>query len=245
MVKLHTNLFLAGLGAFLQMAVSDAPAHATLYTPAADSYVQSTTPTTNYGSNSLVQAKAEASTLWRKAYLRFEISSFAAPLTELTNVNLHLNFINSGVGGGGNTPTYQFQVWGLKHTSSGQLWSEATLNWNNAPANNTTHRNQFTSNATLLGEFSFVGKTSIVNFSSPDLLNFLKTDTDHRVTLMISRVSYGDGSYSHAFASKEMVGGIPARLELLSVPEPSTLILLGFASIGFFWKLRRARSRQS
>ena len=203
----------------------------------ADAFVLGGTSGLNYGNSpNLVVSGTEQA----KAYLRFDLSSIAAPLSSAS-----LEFTVSANDGGGTplntTPQdYVFQVYGLNDGSAagngvlGDNWAENVINYSNAPANTsagnavvvgpgTTDGGQ----ATLLGSFSVVGPvgTHTVALSGgvgSRLVNFLNADTNKRATFIVTRNVFtpvgmpapAPTAADSAFASKESGALAPPTLFL-------------------------------
>ena len=185
-----------------------------------------------------------------KAYIKFELPADFGTATSVT-LNLHCGAVHPSSYGG------EMNVHGLLDGAVGNDWRDLSpgsipgqpysdgLTWNNAPANDTSSGYQFTSDATgVLGTFMMTGGRyggyvgEEYNVSTPDLLNFINTDTDDQVTFMIGRV--GVSSAWHGIAAREM-GSQPGPILKLTyepVPEPVTMMLLG---LGGVLTLRRRR----
>ncbi len=160
-----------------------------------------------------------------KSYVRFDLSrlSFGSNMSAVQDATLSLDFISVTTG------TWQINIFGLKDSSSGQNWSETATTWNNAPANDKTSQGGVaagaTSDAVFLGTMTVSAKT-VFTFTSPELINFLKADTDGLATFIFTPVSY---AANIQFYAKEAitVGSthIAPTLEV-TIPEPATLTLL-------------------
>ena len=85
--------------------------------PAADAFVRSTTPTTNYGASTALYVDANGI---RKSYLRFDLSLVGGTVNSAT-LRIWANSAQS-VG---------YDVYGVGDTS----WDETTIDWDNQPAN--------------------------------------------------------------------------------------------------------------
>jgi hypothetical protein len=198
-------LFLACL-LIIPAALSRATSKTVTLSPVADSDVRWTTDPadSNY-------AKGDRPTLFinyvtstnneAKAYIRYQL-----PIDFGTASSATFSIVRVVMDSWDET----YNVYGLKDSAAGNDWQdlspgmyygacEGGLTWNNAPANNKTSGNGFTSDATaVLGTFSTLGANDggtnygTYTVSTPDLVSFLNTDTDKNVTLMISRA--GDSS---------------------------------------------------
>lgn len=226
-------------------------------TAEADSYVQKGNAGTNFGnSNSVVVKDSGSGTTTRKGYLRFDVSG--QPLSELSNAELALEVSINNNGGTPQDPTpktYTIDVYGLNDGDAGESWGEGTIDWNNAPANDTGD-NDILSNATLLGQFGvpalnpdlesdpiLVSFNNLMSDTPHALLDFLASDTDGQVTFILAR---DGGSNNLGFYSKEgaaLDGALAPTLTLFAqIPEPSALALiaLGLVSLGSIgWRRRR------
>jgi hypothetical protein len=230
-------------------------------TPEADSYVQLGEPSTNFGSSDHIVVKDSGTgTTTRKGYLRFDVSG--QPLDELTNAELQLEVSINNNGGSPLDPTpntYTVDIYGLNDADIGENWGESTIDWTNAPANDTAN-NDILSNATLLGQFGVPALNPtqestpiLVSFNNlmsaiPDaLLDFLAADTDGQVTFILAR---DGGDNNLAFYSVEGAtanGAFAPTLTLFApadaVPEPATLALgvIGLLLLCLVGRRRRGR----
>ncbi len=111
---------------------------------------------------------------------------------------------------------WTYEIYGLKDTAPGNGWTSIT--WNNAPANNSESGYLFTADATgVLGQITRGGVTGVNRTAtSPALNEFIRSDLDGTVTLMMVRIS--NSSANDTWASCEAVGFIPPRLKLTYSP---------------------------
>ena len=161
---------------------------------------------TNYGNNSNVTIKnANGNSYDRKAYIRFDIAG------SISEASLDLTVSTNNNGGGGTIPqTFTVEVFGLAE-SLDHTWTETDITWNNAPGNDTSSSN-FTADATLLGSFIVdpIPVGNIVSFSDPALVDFINSDTDNQITILLRRTVGTSSSHNLAFASKENSSGYSA-----------------------------------
>ncbi|ABB32827.1 protein of unknown function DUF1555 [Geobacter metallireducens RCH3] len=229
------------LAAGLFTALSFASAEAISITADKDAYVQSgTSANTNFGSALVDQVKRQDNSIYtRKSYFGFDLSGLGPyPIASAT---LDFNFVDSGAGTTLAGTTYQFEVFGLINELF-DSWSESTITWNNAPANRT---NNGLSNMMVasLGTFSLTGKgLGLHSFTSPELIDFLNSDTNDMATFIIRRNTNqpsNSQNYVHAFASSENTSIAGPTLNVTPVPEPSTLLCVGAGLIGLGLLKRR------
>jgi hypothetical protein len=166
----------------------------------------------NYGSSTIVGIKRDTALNGnnRKGYLRFDLSSIATPIEDAT-----LQLVYAGRSGDPPANPSTYYVFGLNDGHAGELWDESTITWNNAPGNNTSSTNGFISDqTTLLGTVSVlisqINVGDVIEFTSPELIEFLQNDTNGVVTIMLSRQQQ-NFSIEYA-ASKEHASLAPAAL---------------------------------
>ncbi len=151
----------------------------------------------------------------RRAYLTFDLASFASQLRGLDDAELVLDVESSGLGFSALVPDSRFAVYGVIADAL-DSWDESAVRWNNAPA---------ASNSGLeptlvrrLGTFTIRrgAAPAQVNFSTPDLLEFIRNDKNQLVTLVLLRET-GESEVQglvHAFAAKEHPTARPPALRL-------------------------------
>jgi VCBS repeat-containing protein len=184
----------------------------------ADTYIEGTSPNTNFGTAQSLRIKHADSAFNRKAYVRFDLEGASLDhATGLADAALRMNFVDSGAGTGGTTIDWEFEVFGLADGDSGETWVEGNggsdnsplgeITWNNAPANDPSARNNLLGNAMSLGTFTLHGRTGVIDFRSPALTQFVRNSSDDLVTFIIRRTTVEPNtstqSYVHAIASKE------------------------------------------
>lgn len=219
----------------------------------ADSFIFTNQPTKNFGNTTILGVKNDESvfTHGRQTYIRMDLASLSGPITDasltLTAIATDITF---------NPPVlYTFDLWGLNDGHTGEWWVEGNgengvtgatppspITWNNAPANDPTNGGLIVGQATLLGGFT-ISNTLLdgeqVAISTLNLLEFLQSDTNDVVTLIVTRrgITQPSPNVPHRFASKEHSTLAPPTLELTAVPEPSSAVLVatglaGLAAIG-------------
>ena len=154
---------------------------------------------TNYGTGGSVTLKNSGGNSYdRKGYIRFDVADV------VSEASLVLTVSTNNEGGGGTTPqTFTIEVYGLAE-SLDHIWIESDITWNNAPGNDMSSSN-FTADATLLGSFIVepISVGNVVSFSDPNLVDFINSDTDNQITLLLRRTVGTSSSHNVAFASKE------------------------------------------
>lgn len=255
-MKTTTRNLIVTLTATLVLSAAGA-AHAALSLPLeADSFIDRNQNNNNFGADAQLRVKNENGNFVRKSYLRFDASGIG----DVDDATLTINFLDTGAGDSGVGINWEFEVYGLDDLDAGELWVEGTgtqsspvsgsgIDWNNAPANNTTSGNMLLGNASSLGTFILSGEEGVVNFSTPELADFVNLDTDGDVTLIVVRNTSQQvvgSSYVHAFASEEQTV-LPAPLLMVTetppaVPEPMTagLAAMSLGALGMGMRRRRA-----
>ena len=191
---------------------------------------------TNYGTGGSVTLKNTGGNSYdRKGYIRFDIAGTIA------EASLDLTVSTNNEGGGGTTPqTFTIEVYGLAE-SLDHTWTENDITWNNAPGNDISSSN-FTADATLLGSFIVepmpVG--NIVSFSDPNLVDFINSDTDNQITLLLRRTVGTSGSHNLVFASKENTNYSPPTLNTVVAtqafgPDPANGALIEATWASLSW----------
>lgn len=222
----------------------------------ADAYIENMTGTrrnNNYGGVNVVQLKNAGPDptennqyLSRKTYLRFDLDAIGPLETEIAWLELTAS---SSTGS-----EYAFDVYGLLDGHAGENWIETgsgSITWNNAPGNDPDSLGGVLGDDTVyLGQFSTAGHTpgQVLQFGSPELVDFLNADTDGQATLILTRFTHSDDYFDHsnAFYSKE--GSLAAmgdyslapRLMVYAIPEPSAFVLSLFGVL-FLACTRRGR----
>ena len=191
--------------------------------PAADADVRSNTPDTADGSRTGLLVSG-ASSQAGKAYMRFVLPGNIEAITEasFTVILSDRPYWNTLAG-----------VYGLNDDVAGQSWTEGSLTWNNAPGNDTASYSGFLAGSTTnVGSFTASGSNygrnngDAYTFSSASLLEFLNTDSDGVVNILLGT---GDASTDWTqFASKENATWDAPKLTLTYVVRPpqGTLIIL-------------------
>jgi len=125
----------------------------------------------------------------------------------------------------------------------GTDWSDGTLTWNNAPANNKTSGSLLRSEATLIGSKSYTSAPTIgteVEFVISKLGDYLQSDNTVTIIMTSVGTSY-DGRFNFAASENTTYDG--PELDFHQVPEPGSICLLlsGVAAIAATCWFRRRR----
>jgi len=192
---------------------------------------------TNYGSNSNVTIKnANGNSYDRKGYIRFDVSG------TIMDASLDLTVSTNNEGGGGTTPqTFTIEVYGLAE-SLDHTWTENDITWNNAPGNDTSS-SDFTEDATLLGSFIVepIPVGNPVSFSDPNLVDFINSDSDNQITLLLRRTAGTSSSHNIAFAAKEHASYSAPTLNTIAAtrafgPDPADGAFLDATWTSLSWR---------
>jgi calcineurin-like phosphoesterase family protein len=152
------------------------PASILTFTPSADTYVQSDTPTTNYGSST--QFVVDNSPV-RNAFLKFNVSGVGT--RTVLSAKLRIYCVDPS------------SIGGVFYRVADTTWNEGTINWNTAPASDTS--SLATLGAVTAGNWYEVNVMSLVNRDGT--FSFKMTS------------SSADGAY---FSSKEGTAGFAPQL---------------------------------
>ncbi|NWK56559.1 DNRLRE domain-containing protein [Verrucomicrobiaceae bacterium N1E253] len=163
-----------------------------------DAYIQRGTPDTNYGdAGTLVVKNAPTTSIHRKGYLKFDLSGASLNTTPLAELQFAVSSWTAGS---------TWLVYGLNDGDAEESWDEATITWNNAPANTTSSATALDSaRVTSLGSLAVTEAQvsgEILSFSSEALDTFLLADADGQVSFILTRSTSGD-SINTSIASRE------------------------------------------
>ncbi len=156
----------------------------------------------------------------RKAYLGFDLTSLSG--AKIVEAKLCLAFAPTGLGFASEVPDATFAVYGITDESL-DGWNEATIQWDNAPANLPGGAELVSGEATLLGRFEIAqgALSGSREISGNALVAFLQSDTNRQVSLVLVRETRGSGRSDlvHGFAGRRHHDLPPPTLKLLVAPE--------------------------
>lgn len=192
------------------------------------------------GSETLQLKNQNETNLTRFAFFRFDLTAgFESDLATATAVTFDLYLKSTG--GTGDPLTDTIRVFGLADLAdAGAGTTETTwgtdLTWNTRPDGDNNLSNSLT---------TFLGDTTI-NANSDDSVvsltmnlstfkTFVGNDTNGQITLILGSTGAGG---TNNFASTTNTGGL-AKPSLVTIPEPSSVLLIGLAGLGFVIRHRR------
>ena len=235
------------------------------FNPIADSYIRRGNNADgdadrNFGNSTQIVIKRNgANTTTRKGYLQFDISGLSVDPALIKDVSLGLNVTTNNSGGGSTVPVaFTFDVFGIDDLVAGEMWIEGNggtgnspageIDWINAPANDRSGNGV---DAALTTELASGAVAAInpalgtppngpqpISVADTRLTDFLTQDTNGIASFILERTS-GSGSNNLGFASKEFGDGSFAPVLLITIPEPSRVLLLGMAGIALVLRRRR------
>lgn len=151
----------------------------------------------------------------RKAYMGIDLSSVQG--LPIQDAAFSLTFAPTGMGFASQLPDSVFTLYGLTDETLDD-WDEATLRWQNAPANRPGGTNLDATKVTALGSFEIAQgeQTGTRTVTGPALVDFLRRDTNKLVTFILVRETCGSGNGDlvHGFASKRHPTLVPPTLRL-------------------------------
>lgn len=183
-----------------------------------DTYIHADGGTHGGGSQVYVKRDwTDTSAGHRKGYLQYDYATGTGRL--LADAWIEFPFYATGLGAldaTGESTVFDFHVYGISNESI-DTWDEATTDWNNAPANDTSNGyGVISADTTDLGTFSVTGAgVGTHMIQTPALQSFLQADTDGKVSFIVVRETLppaGNNNYVHGFRSKESSTGVKARL---------------------------------
>jgi len=200
----------------------------------AETYVQGGTgAANNFNSSTQVRVSNGGADLSQayKGYVRFDLSQIPGWNGVANNASINLPFFDSQTGTTPGTMDWNFKLYGLNDGAAEQ-WDPATVNWNNAPGNDTASANGAGAGTTLISPFTVTGTgEGGITILSAALDQFLNADTNRLVTFLVVRdtPATAGADYVHAIAAPQAAFTGPT----LTVPEPSaaTLLLLPAALV--------------
>jgi len=181
-----------------------------------------------------------------KAYIRFDLTQIPGWDGVGHNSMLQLPFMDTGTGTTPPTMAWNFALYALRDGPA-ELFDPATLNWNNAPANDTGSASGVGDGAvTILQPFVIYGNGfGGIQISSPVVDQLLTDDTNGVVTFVVARdtAAAPGADYVHAIAAPQEAFTGP--LLVVAVPEPSAvapaLLALGALHVAGARRARRVK----
>lgn len=157
-------------------------------TPLADASISNVEPGTNAGWNTIIRAENKYGAYRAKSYLRFGLNASGAGSMIPSSARLTLTPAYWDDDGSG---TRSFDVFAIRDGDPADAaggWSESSVTWNNAPANEVATNGFDPARTTFLGTWvmpAAVSPGQQIHFSSPALLNAISNDTNGSLTVML------------------------------------------------------------
>ena len=214
-----------------RLLLGDAMSSVAQLSTAADSYVYSTSPSSNYGTADSVIVRANSGIY--KGYLRFNLSGIKRPILAASLV----------VNQSDTTQWDTLSVYGLNNGATagngklGEVWSDSEITADNAPANIAAANGFYTGSATADGgqaqliwssrsDLNGVPGKPFLLTAEQSLVDFLNADTNDTVTIMMHAAATS-GARVVRFATKENTTYAAPTLALVYTPPPrETLITI-------------------
>jgi hypothetical protein len=193
----------------LQIGLSFAASTYIAITPEQEGDIRQGTPNSSYDTAAQHWVRYSTAAFSCKSYIRFKL-----PADFRAATSAQIRFTRTSDQGG----SFKHSVYGLKDGIVGETtWANQT--WNSALAHNPAASDAgyaFTSDAVYFGYFrsdaSGVGVQNL--YSSSSLLDFINSDTNGYITIMISRPVDQDSTSANEFASKYNGTYPPPALEM-------------------------------
>ncbi len=183
--------------------------------PTADAYTQQNTPTTNYGTETTVLVRQDAANaLTRAGYFEFNLGNVFALNGTVTAARLEV-FGSHDQGGTGVTIK---AIGGIPAPNQPLVWSETSLNFNNAQ--------------TLTG-VDLSGPTLSTTVVSPppaklyswDVKSFVAAHVNAHSHVTVALAYTAPNTYRSTFNSKEAAANKPRLVVTVDIPPPTTITL--------------------
>ena len=174
-----------------------------------DNFARKGQPDTVQPYDSFIIVKGENDGFNRKAWIGFELPCPGIEYGSIAGAAFSITFHSTGGVGSG---IRSFDVYALTNETI-DSWTEETLTWNNAPANDLSSNSVLPGDTTFVGSFSFDAKAAhglVVSVSSTAIDDFVATDTDGQLTFIVIRstiASDGQNFDSSETAPPEGVDG--------------------------------------
>ena len=187
-----------------------APPTTLTFTPTADTWVEADTPTTNYGSNTVVGTDNSPV---KRLLLKFNVSGIAG--RQVLSARLRLYCVNAS------------NLGGIFHRVADTSWSESGVNWNNAPAGD----------ATVLGQLGSVSTATWYEVNVSQLVSGDGTFSIDATSTSSDGADYTAKEGTSGFAPQLVVttASGPADTTAPSVPAGLTAKATGAVRVDLSW----------
>lgn len=154
--------------------------------PTDDAYVENGKPDQNFGTADKIRVKTNNSgSIVRVAYLKFKVDNATAVQSAIFRLSGKLSSKNP------DGASFEYSIYGLTNDH----WDENTITWNNSP-NHAAEGMKVTGigeSAVLLGTITMSEKEKVKSYTL-DVTDFVKSQSDGVVTLMIADTKVQDGN---------------------------------------------------
>lgn len=180
-------------------------------------------PNNNYGASTTMDIRYYTNVRAHIGYVRFDISNIGG--VDPTGAQLQL-FLTQAQN------TKNWDIYGLKDSSTDDFWNEMTITYNNSPWMLPAASGNFQldlNKVTLLGTMNVPAGSNALRSSDPaslDLASFIKQDTNNLITLILVGPNDGSGSQYYVLtkegqaASSDPNVNVAPRLVLPIEPDP-------------------------
>ncbi|QDT36611.1 DNRLRE domain-containing protein [Stratiformator vulcanicus] len=183
----------------------------------ATEYIFSPGTVDHHSSTLMLSKSAAGKTYRRKPYVRFDLGDVSGD--EIASATLTLSFAPTGYGYASRSPNAEFTVYGLTDETRDD-WDADAVDWQNAPANLAEGNALDSKLVRPVGKFTISSNETagVRELRSPELVEFLQSDTNGLVTLIIVRDTLATaddpGSIVHGFAGNRHPTIAPPSLRI-------------------------------
>lgn len=191
-----------------------------------DATVDSSETTTNYGNDQQLSIQGSTEDFFalgsvKQTYLSFDLSEIPDN-AEITSAVFAINLIETNDGGFQTIDPYA-----SLHYVEDDNWTQATITFDTAPANNTDHIDE----QTLMEDAGYYYWDLFSNAGDYNWSDYVIDLDDNRITLMIRTLDQDLNNNAYFHSSESTIENTQPYLSITYIPEPATIIILSMGTL--------------